>query len=93
MTDNAQIVHETPMPFRLTRSPFLLDDWDAWTLNALLTTSTATGNVLSAGHWTTQRKRHLCCKSKARRDISPLPGFGSGSGMASVAEMSRQCSD
>src|ERR1700740_3544769 len=89
MTGNAQIAHETPMPFRLTVAVLMLDIVTEWTLNALLTTSSSYRKC---------SKRRILDHSAQATSLLPIGGttscsriargFGSGSDMAFVAALS-----
>jgi hypothetical protein len=75
--------------FRLTHSHFVLDDCDAWTLNASLTRLSSYRKC---------SKRRILGHSAQAISLLPIAGmtkcshiargFGCGSGMASVADLS-----
>src|SRR5271166_4385425 len=80
--------------FRLTAPRLLLDDWDAWTLNASL------GRLSSYRRCS---KRRILGHSAQATSLLPIAGttkcshivrgFSFGSGMASAAEPSPHCFD
>jgi Rhodanese-like domain len=80
--------------FSLTEFCFVLDDEDTWTLNALLTTSS------SYRRCSKRRTLDQSAQATSRLQIEgtticsrSVRGFGCGSGMASVAELSLRYSD
>src|ERR1700756_4524025 len=89
MTGNAQIAHETPMPFRLTVAVLMLDIVTEWTLNALLTTSSSYRKC---------SKRRILDHSAQATSLLPIGGTtscsriargsGCGSILAYVADLS-----
>jgi hypothetical protein len=82
------------MAFPLTSMPFLLDIETEWTLNALLATSSSYRKC--SKRRTLDHSAQAICRLRIEGTTScshTARGFASGSGMASVAEPSLQCSD
>src|SRR5690348_13648292 len=89
MTGNAQIAHETPMPFRLTVAVLMLDIVTEWTLNASLTTSSSyrkCSNRRTLDH-SAQATSLLQIEGTTRCSRTAL-GLSCGSILAYVADLS-----